>query len=113
VLGVTKGTVSSTISRALAPLSADGSKVYFSTTTQAYSHEPITVRLCVTDLATGRSRGLYAPPWQPGLITADPGARCLLVQSQDGGKLVRLNLATGKATALPPGPFALPAVLYW
>jgi hypothetical protein len=35
----------------------------------------------------------------------------LLLQNQ--GKLVRLDLATGKTTNLPAGRFGLPALLYW
>jgi hypothetical protein len=102
-----------------AVISADGGKVYFSTFTQSALHatKPMTGQIRVTDLSTGRSRVVYAPAGKPGLITSDPGARYLLLQLGEEalrpGRLVRLNLATGKTTDLPAGRFSLPAILYW
>jgi hypothetical protein len=99
-----------------AVISADGSKVYYSSFTDSVQHEtrPPVGQIHVTDLATGRSRVLYAPVGQPGLVTSDPGARHLLFQtSGHPPKLIRLDLATGKATNLPAGRFGLPASLYW
>ena len=72
----------------------------------------------MVDLATGRSRVVYAPAGQPGLITSDPGVRYLLLQIQGQAgrpaRLARLDLATGKATYLPSGWLGQRgAVLYW
>jgi hypothetical protein len=95
-------------------ISADGSKVYFSDVPEATL---INGQIRVTDLATGRSRVVYAPAGEPGLITSDPGVRHLLLQvgeeAPQPGRLVRLNLATGTTTDLPSRRFVLPAVLYW
>ena len=92
-----------------AAISAGGAQVYFSSFTQ---NGPMTGQIRATDLATGRSRVVYAPAGQPGLITSDAGARYLLLQP-GGQKLLRLDLTTGKTTDLTYGRFVLPAVLYW
>ena len=95
-------------------ISADGSKVYFSDIPEP---SLINGQIRVTDLATGRSRVVYAPAGAPGLIASDPGVRHLLLQVGEQppqpGRLVRLDLATGKTTDLPSRRFDLPAVLYW
>jgi hypothetical protein len=99
-----------------AVISPDGGKVYFVTSTQPGLHQtkPMTGQIRVTNLATGRSRVVYAPAGTPGLVTSDPGVRYLIVQLQgQPSKLVRLDLATGKTTDLPARRFSLPAVLYW
>jgi hypothetical protein len=99
-------------------ISADGSKVYFSSFTEATLGQsaPMTGQIRVADLATGRSRVVYAPAGQPGLIASSPGARYLLLQTQTQGqsaKLVRLDPATGKATNLPAARFGQLGLLYW
>lgn len=101
-----------------AAISADGSKVYFSSFTEATLGQsaPMTGQIRVADLATGRSRVVYAPAGQPGLIASSPGARYLLLQTQTQGqpaKLVRLDPATGKATNLPAARFGQLGLLYW
>jgi len=103
-----------------AAISADGSKVYFSVYgEQAIGHtRPWAGQVRVMNLATGRSRLVYAPAGQPGLITSDSRVRFLLLQihGQAGrpARLARLDLATGKATYLPSGWLGLlGAVLYW
>ena len=102
-----------------AAISADGSKVYFATYAQLTIHQtgPVTGQVRVVDLATGRSRVVYAPAGQPGLITSDPGAGYLLLQIQGKAeqsvRLARLDLATGKVTNLPSAWLGPGAVLYW
>jgi len=103
-------------------ISADGRKVYFSSFTQSTSGQPgpMTGQIRVADLATGRSRVVYGPAGQPGLITSAPGARYLLLQIQgqqpelgQPARLVRLDPATGKATDLPAARFGRIGILYW
>ncbi len=102
-----------------AAISADGTKVYFATYAQLTMHQtgPVTGQVRVVDLATGRSRVVYAPAGQPGLITSDPGAGYLLLQIQGKAKqpvrLARLDLATGKVANLPSAWLGQGAVLYW
>ncbi len=102
-----------------AAISPDGGRVYFAVDAQraVLQTKPVTEQVRVTDLATGRSRVVYAAAGLPGLITSDPGVRYLLLQSQgqprQPPRLTRLDLATGKVTALPAGRFGLPAALYW
>ena len=94
-----------------AAISADGSKVYFAIYAQQAIGQirPSYGQVRVVDLATGRSRAVYAPAGQPGLITSDPGVRHLLLQIHAQAdrpgrlRLARLDLATGKATYLPSG----------
>jgi hypothetical protein len=93
-------------------ISADGSKVYFTT----YTSPPIAGQVRVVDLTTGRSRFVYAPAGSAGLITSDPGVRYLLLQIQEKGpstRLARLDLADGKVTYLPSGWLGMGAVLCW
>jgi hypothetical protein len=92
-----------------AAISADGSKVYFAIYAEPAIPPtgPWTGQVRVVDLATGRSREVYAPAGQPGLITSDPGVRHLLLQihgkAGPRARLARLDLATGKVTYLPSG----------
>lgn len=103
-----------------AAISADGSKVYFSTFTKPGSTpgRPMTGQIDVVELATGQSRLVYQPAGDPDLIASDRAVRYLLLQirSKDAQRilrLIRLDLTTGKAADLPAGKFGLPAVLYW
>jgi hypothetical protein len=94
-------------------ISADGRKVYFSSFTQPSlpGSGPMTGQIRVADLGSGRSRLVHAPAGSPGLITSSPGARYLILQTQEHpAKLIRLNLATGKTADLRFSGFA---ILYW
>lgn len=90
-----------------ATITPDGRRVYF-TTFAELSGGPGNGQVRVTDLATGRSRLVYAPAGLPGLITADPSVRDLLLQfsrlrpgQPPSAKLARLDLASGTIAYLP------------
>jgi hypothetical protein len=87
-----------------AAISPDGRAVYFTTYPEPPTG-PWVGQVRVVDLATGRSRVVYTPAGQPGLITVDPSVRHLLLQIQAKGtnslKLASLDLATGHVTYLP------------
>jgi hypothetical protein len=96
-------------------ISADGGAVYYSTFSTPSLHKvtSLTGQIRVADVATGRSHVVYTSPAQPGLITPDPGVRYLLLQIERFNRpeqLLRLDLATGKATDLR---FSAGGVLYW
>jgi hypothetical protein len=87
-----------------AAISQDGRAVYFTTYPEPPTG-PGVGQVRVVDLASGRSRVVYAPAGQPGLIAVDPSVRHLLLQIQAKGtkslKLASLDLATGHVTSLP------------
>jgi hypothetical protein len=94
-----------------AAITPDGKAVYF-TTYPERSAEGWAGQVRELDLATGRSRIVYAPAGLPGAVTADPLVRQLLLQievkakpslSPPPPKLASLDLATGKVTYLPNG----------
>jgi hypothetical protein len=87
-----------------AAVSADGSTLYFTTTPESQSG-PGVGQVRALNLATGRSRVVYTPAGQPGLVTADPAVQNFLLQIPQQGtlKLARLDLATGRVTDLPSG----------
>jgi len=102
---------------AFAAISPDGHAVYFATYPEPPT-APWVGQVRVVDLATGKSRVVHAPAGQPGLITADPSVRHLLLQVQAKGtnsvKLAGLDLATGHVTYLPSGWLAsLGDVITW
>ena len=87
-----------------AAISPDGRAAYVTT----YPEPPIKSpagQVRAVDLATGRSRVVQATTGKPGLITADPSVRHLLLQIPAQGtnslKLASLDLATGHLTYLP------------
>jgi DNA-binding beta-propeller fold protein YncE len=92
-----------------AAITPDGKAVYFTTYPET-SRGPGPGQVRVVDLATGRTRLVYAPAGSPGLITVDPLVRYLLLQT---GKLVLLDLATGKIGHLPSGFLAGTSGLIW
>jgi hypothetical protein len=102
-----------------AAITAGGTKVYFTTYARQTIHSSgsMTGQVRVVDLATGRSRAVFAPAGQPGLITSDPAVQYLLLQIQgkagQSARLARLDLAAGKVTYLPSGWLGQDAVLYW
>ena len=92
-----------------AAITPDGKAVYF-TTYRLVGR--VTGQVRELDLATGRSRIVYAPAGLPGAVTADPAVQHLLLQIEGTGKasstppppeLASLNLATGKVSYLPNG----------
>jgi hypothetical protein len=92
-----------------AAITPDGRHVYF-TTFPEQAGGPGTGHVRVADLATGRSRLVNASAGQPGLITADPTVRDLLLQvsrpqpgRQPSVRLAKLDLLTGTVTYLPSG----------
>jgi hypothetical protein len=89
---------------AFAAISPDGHAVYFTTYPEPPT-DPWVGQVREVDLGTGRSRVVYTPAGQPGLITVDPPVRHLLLQIQSKGtsslKLARLDLATGHVAYLP------------
>ena len=100
-----------------AAISPGGGTLYFTTFTEG-SFGPGPGQLRALNLATGRSRLVYAPAGQAGLVTADPAVRNFLLQIQQRGptplRLARLDLATGRVTDLPSGWLVPPgAVLTW
>jgi hypothetical protein len=103
-----------------AAISADGGKVYFSSLKEPVGNPPWSwaSQIREVNLVTGQSRLVYAPAGKPDPIASDPAVRSLLLQirgkdAERIARLVRLDLATGKATDLPAGKFRLPALLYW
>ena len=100
-----------------AAISPDGGTLYFTTFAQkSFGPGPGQVR--TLNLATGRSRLVYAPAGQAGLVTADPAVRNFLLQIQQRApaplRLARLDLATGRVTDLPSGWLGpIGAVLTW
>ena len=100
-----------------AAISPGGGILYFTTFTEG-PLGPSPGQVHALNLATGRSRLVYAPVGQPGLVTADPAVRNFLLQIQQRGptplRLARLDLATGRVTDLPSGWLVPPgAVLTW
>jgi hypothetical protein len=94
-----------------AVITPDGKAVYFTTYPES-SLNGWSGQVRELDLATGRSRIVYAPAGLPGAVTADPLVRHLLLQievkakpslSPPPPKLASLDLATGKITYLPNG----------
>ena len=89
-----------------ATISPDGSTLYFATFPEG-SVGPGVGQVRALNLATGRSRVVYTPAGQPGLVTADPAVQNFLLQIQQPGtiplRLARLDLATGRVTDLPSG----------
>jgi hypothetical protein len=94
-----------------AVITPDGKAVYF-TTYPERSTGGWTGQVRELDLATGRSRIVYAPAGLPGAVTADPLVRHLLLQilvkakpslTPPPPKLALLDLATGKVSYLPNG----------
>lgn len=87
-----------------AAISRDGHAVYFTTYPEPPT-SPWLGQVRVVDLATGRFRVVHTPAGQPGLITADPSVRHLLLQIQSKAtpsmKLASLDLAAGTVTYLP------------
>jgi hypothetical protein len=92
-----------------AAITPDGKAVYFTTYPET-SRGPGPGQVRVVDLATGRTRLVYAPAGSPGLITVDPLVRYFLLQT---GKLVLLDLATGKIRYLPSGFLSATSGLIW
>jgi hypothetical protein len=100
-----------------AAISPDGSTLYFATFTQGPSG-PGLGQVRALNLATGRSRVVYAPAGRQALITADPAVRNVLLQIQQPGKtqtrLASLDLTTGHVTDLPSGWLGpVGAVITW
>lgn len=94
-----------------AAITPDGKAVYFTTYPERFAGE-WAGQVRDLDLATGRSRIVYAPAGLPGAVTADPLVRHLLLQievkakpslSPPPPKLASLDLTTGKVTYLPNG----------
>jgi hypothetical protein len=93
-----------------AAITPDGKTVYFTTYPES-SLEGWAGQVREVDLATGRSRIVYAPAGLPGAVTADPLVRHLLLQifgkavssTPHPPKLASLDLATGKVLYLPNG----------
>jgi hypothetical protein len=93
-----------------AAITPDGKAVYFTTYPET-SRGPGPGQVRVVDLATGRTRLVYAPAGSAGLITVDPLVRYFLLQT---GKLALLDLATGKIRYLPSGFLsATSGVIWW
>jgi hypothetical protein len=99
-----------------AAISPDGSTLYFATFTQGPSG-PGLGQVRALNLATGRSRVVYAPAGRQALITADPAVRNVLLQIQQPRmslRLARLDLTTGHVTDLPSGWLGpVGAVITW
>ena len=100
-----------------AAISPDGGTLYFTTFSEE-SLGPGPGQVRALNLATGRSRLVYAPVGQAGLVTPDPAVRNFLLQIQRRGtnslRLARLNLATGRVTDLPSGWLVpIGAILTW
>ena len=100
-----------------AAISPGGGTLYFTTYPEGI-RGPGTGQVRALILVTGRSRVVYAPAGQPGLVTADPAADHFLLQIVQGqaGRvtLARLDLATGHVTDLPSGWIGqLGAVITW
>jgi hypothetical protein len=106
-----------------AAITPDGKAVYFTTYPERFAGE-WAGQVRELDLATGRSRIVYAPAGLPGAVTADPLVRHLLLQivvkvkpslSPPPPKLASLDLATGKITYLPNGWLGrtLESVIRW
>ena len=87
-----------------AAVSPDGGTLYFATFPEG-PLGPGAGQVRALNLATGRSRVVYAPAGRPGLVTADPAVRNFLLQIPQRGtlRLARLDLATGRVTELPSG----------
>jgi hypothetical protein len=110
-----------------AAISPDGQTVYYTTFQQQGQKKAFTPvgQVRVVDLATGRSRVIYAAAVLPGEITSDPGVRYLQMQMQmqmqmqihgqvsPVPKLPRLNLSTGTVTYLPAAHFEQSPLLFW
>jgi hypothetical protein len=106
-----------------AAITPDGKAVYFTTYPERFAGE-WAGQVRELDLATGRSRIVYAPAGLPGAVTADSLVRHLLLQivvkvkpslSPPPPKLASLDLATGKITYLPNGWLGrtLESVIRW
>ena len=100
-----------------AAIAPDGRTLYFTTYPEGRSG-PGVGQVRALDLATGRSRIVFTPAGQPGLVISDPAVGHMLLQIQQRGTpavtLARLDLATGRVTYLPSawtGP--LGAVITW
>jgi hypothetical protein len=98
-------------------ISPGGSTLYFVTYPEGRSG-PGPGQVRALNLATGRSRVVYAPVASV-VVTADPAVQNFLWQIPQRGMgshklLARLNLATGRITDLPSGWLVPPgAVLTW
>ena len=66
-----------------AAITPDGRTLYFTTYPEG-SSGPGTGQVRALDLATGRSRVVYTPAGQPGLVTADPALGHMLLQIPAG-----------------------------
>jgi hypothetical protein len=99
-----------------AAITPDGGTVYFTTYPEG-TRGPGVGQVRALDLATGRSRVVYTPAGQPGLVTADPAVGHMLLQIQRHTPpltLARLDLATGRVTYLPSAWIGmLGAVITW
>jgi hypothetical protein len=89
-----------------AAITPNGDTLYFTTYPEGASG-PGVGQVRALDLATGRSRLVYMPAGQPGLVTADPAVGHMLLQIRQqqtpNMTLVRIDLATGRVTYLQSG----------
>jgi hypothetical protein len=93
-----------------AAITPDGKHVCFSVYPQR-ADGPGPGQIRITDLGSNRSRLLVSNAGYQGLISADPRIRHLLLYIH--GKLVRLDLRSGKITPLPPSLRKYVGEIFW